>query len=83
MLKKSHDRGYFDRHGSNAPKYLWIGCSDARVPANELIGEPPGSVFVARNIANMVCNTDVNMMAVLQVCIEYLHVSYCLTIMSL
>lgn len=54
-LKKGH-----------APKILWIGCSDARVPANEIIGEPAGSVFVHRNIANQVVNTDMNCMSVIQ-----------------
>ena len=48
------------------PKIMWIGCSDARVPANELIAEPPGNVFVTRNIANNVISTDGNLMSVLQ-----------------
>jgi carbonic anhydrase len=50
----------------HAPKILWIGCSDARVPANEIIGEPPGNVFVHRNIANIVVNTDFNCLSVIQ-----------------
>ena len=50
----------------HSPKIMWIGCSDARVPANELIGEPPGNVFVTRNIANNVISTDGNLMSVLQ-----------------
>lgn len=49
--------GFFEELKHHAPKILWIGCSDARVPANEIIGEPPGSVFVHRNIANQVVNT--------------------------
>jgi carbonic anhydrase len=80
MLQKSHDPGYFERHGTNTPKYLWVGCSDARVPANELMGEPPGSVFVHRNIANMVVNTDVNLMAVLQYAVNYLNVSHIMVV---
>jgi hypothetical protein len=48
------------------PKYMWIGCADARVPANEIMGEDSGSVFVARNVANLVVGTDVNLMASVQ-----------------
>lgn len=60
----------------HAPKILWIGCSDARVPANEIIGEPPGSVFVHRNIANMVVNTDFNCMSVIQYAVDILKVKH-------
>lgn len=69
--------GFFDdiKRG-HAPKILWIGCSDARVPANEVIGEPPGSVFVHRNIANMVVNTDFNCMSVIQYAIDVLKVKH-------
>jgi hypothetical protein len=48
------------------PKYMWIGCADARVPANEIMGEDAGSVFVARNVANLVVGTDCNLMASVQ-----------------
>ena len=60
--------GWFSRHGheKHAPKYLWIGCSDARTPANEILGEGPNAVFVHRNIANLVVNSDMNMLSVLQ-----------------
>jgi|TARA_B110001469_G_scaffold106450_1_gene106264 hypothetical protein len=59
---------WFKRHGheKHAPKYLWIGCSDARIPANEILGEGPNAVFVHRNIANLVVNSDMNMLSVLQ-----------------
>ena len=60
----------------HAPKILWIGCSDARVPANEIIGEPPGSVFIHRNIANMVVNTDFNCMSVIQFAVTVLKVKH-------
>ena len=60
----------------HAPKILWIGCSDARVPANEIIGEPPGSVFVHRNIANMVVNTDFSCMSVIQFAVSVLKVKH-------
>lgn len=63
-----------DVDAGHAPKILWIGCSDARVPANEIIGEPPGSVFVHRNVANLVVNTDFNCMSVIQYAVEVLKV---------
>eukprot|EP01041_Mallomonas_annulata_P007437 gene7437-15214_t len=60
----------------NYPKILWIGCSDARVPANDIIGESPGSVFVHRNIANMVISTDFNCMSVIQYAVAILKVKH-------
>jgi carbonic anhydrase len=67
--------GYIEKMRQHKPKYLWIGCSDARVPANELLGEGPGEVFVARNVANLVVNTDVNLMSVIQYAVTALKVS--------
>lgn len=58
----------------HAPKALWIGCSDARVPANQIIGQEAGNLFVHRNVANLVVNTDVNLMSVLQYAVDYLKV---------
>jgi len=70
--------GFFaeDQRKGHAPKILWIGCSDARVPANEMIGEAPGNVFVHRNIANQVVNTDFNCMSVIQYAVDVLQVKH-------
>ena len=59
-----------------SPRYLWIGCSDSRVPANEIVGLPPGELFVHRNVANIVVHTDLNCLSVLQYAIDVLRVEH-------
>lgn len=57
-----------------SPEYLWIGCSDSRVPANQVVNKPAGSIFVHRNIANVVINTDMNLLSVVYYAVKYLKV---------
>ena len=72
-----NDKEYFkDLAKGQQPPLLWIGCSDSRVPANEIIGAKPGEVFVHRNIANMVVHTDMNMLSVLDYAVNVLKVSH-------
>jgi carbonic anhydrase len=75
--KEAEDPNFFKKLGSgHNPSYMWIGCADARVPANEIMGEDAGSVFVVRNVANLVVNTDFNLMSALQYAVNVLKVPH-------
>ena len=71
------DPRFFERLSlQQAPQYLWIGCSDSRVPANQIVGLAPGELFVQRNVANLAVHTDFNLLAVLQFAVDVLCVAH-------
>ena len=71
------DPGFFAKLvGQQSPDYLWIGCADSRVPANEIVGLLPGELFVHRNVANVVVHTDLNCLSVLQYAVDVLEVEH-------
>ena len=78
---RAEDPGFFKRLSQQqAPKYLWIGCSDSRVPANQIMGLAPGEVFVHRNIANVVVHTDLNCLSTIQFAVDLLKVEHILVV---
>lgn len=71
------DPDFFKRLSSQqAPEYLWIGCSDSRVPANQIVGLPPGEMFVHRNVGNVVVHTDLNCLSTIQFAVDVLRVGH-------
>jgi carbonic anhydrase len=77
MEMSRQDPDFFTRLSrQQAPDYLWIGCSDSRVPANQIVGLLPGQMFVHRNIANVVVHTDLNCLSTIQFAVEILRVSH-------
>ena len=78
---KTSDPLFFEKLAAQqSPDYLWIGCSDSRVPANQIIGLMPGEVFVHRNVANMVVHTDFNCLTVLQYAVDVLKVKHVMVV---
>jgi len=78
---RAADPQFFTRlAGQQSPRYLWIGCSDSRVPANEIVGLRPGEIFVHRNVGNLVVHSDLNCLTVLQYAVEVLKVEHVLVV---
>lgn len=77
QARASQDPDFFPRLSrQQAPEFLWIGCADSRVPANEIVGMDPGELFVHRNVANLVVPSDLNCLSVIQYAVEVLHVRH-------
>ena len=75
--QRQADACFFEKlSAGQEPEYLWIGCSDSRIPAEQITGLQAGEAFIHRNIANLVCNIDVNVMSVINYAVEHLHVKH-------
>ncbi|TDG95656.1 carbonate dehydratase [Cardinium endosymbiont of Culicoides punctatus] len=78
---QEEDPDFFNRLATQqAPHYLWIGCSDSRVPANQIVGLLPGDIFVHRNIANLVIHTDLNCLSVIQYAVDILKIQHIMVV---
>jgi carbonic anhydrase len=78
---RAQDPRFFERLAQQqAPKYLWIGCSDSRVPATQIVDLPPGDIFVQRNVANVVSHTDLNCLSTIQFAVDVLKVEHILVV---
>ncbi len=81
VQRVARDPQYFTRLArQQAPRYMWIGCADSRVPANEILGLDPGEVFVHRNVANLVVHSDLNCLSVLQFAVDVLKVEHVMVV---
>src|SRR5436190_2558777 len=81
QAKTKADPGFFNRLvGQQSPEYLWIGCADSRVPANDIVGLDPGELFVHRNVANLCPPQDANYLSVLQYAVEVLKVRHIIVV---
>ena len=76
QIRQQHPDFFIKLSRQQSPSYLWIGCSDSRVPANEIVGLLPGELFVHRNVANLVVHTDLNCLSVMQFAVDILKVRH-------
>jgi carbonic anhydrase len=79
-IRREKPTFFEDLAQQQSPRFLWIGCSDSRVPANEIVGLPPGEVFVHRNVANVVVHTDLNCLSVMQFAVDVLKVEHIMVV---